>query len=121
MSRILLVEDDDVARRLLADELSGAGFSPVCVDSGEAALAALDAEPGAFAAIVCDVALPGLSGPQALARASAASLGGAAVIFLSGYGEPDASGLARSRPVRSLQKPAAPGAVARALTELAGG
>lgn len=115
MKRILLVEDDDVARRLLASELS-ASHSVTEVDSGEAALSVLSAEPGAFAAIVCDVALPGLSGPDALSAASAA-LGDAALLFLSGYGEPDLSSFPGRR-VRSLQKPTPPGAVAQAVTLL---
>lgn len=118
MSRILLVEDDEVARRLVASELADAGLTVMSVESGEAALAALQAEPGAFQAIVCDVALPGASGPQALASAAPDALGEAVIVFLSGFGEPDFAALASSRPVRSLQKPLPRGAVVEALAAL---
>ena len=60
---ILIVDDDPVQRRLLQAAVTKFGYEAVIADSGEAALAALDARGGGdIAAIVLDLAMPGLDG-----------------------------------------------------------
>jgi two-component system NtrC family response regulator len=82
--RILLVEDDAAVRDGFRAALEGAGFSVEAVEDGADGLARLSETPGAFRAVITDVNLPSLSGPDMIAKAGA-SLGRAAVIYLSGF------------------------------------
>lgn len=82
--RILLVEDDDVARDSFRVALEQAGFTVEAVDDGADGLSRLSGQPGAFRVVVTDVNLPSLSGPEMIAQAGAA-VGKAAVVYLSGY------------------------------------
>lgn len=82
--RILLVEDDDAARDSFRAALEQAGFSVDAVEDGQDGLARLTTAPGAYRAVVTDVNLPSLSGPEMIAQAGA-DIGRAAVLYLSGY------------------------------------
>lgn len=60
---ILIVDDDPVQRRLLQAVLQKFGYEAVLAEGGEAALATLEtAAGGGIAAIVLDLAMPGLDG-----------------------------------------------------------
>lgn len=64
--KILVVEDDAPLRRSLDMTLRTAGHSPVCVETGEAAIAAqLTTE---FDAIILDIGLPDIDGFEILGR-----------------------------------------------------
>jgi two-component system response regulator CpxR len=65
-NRILLVEDDPELSELVAEYLRGEGWEIEVVHNGEAALKR--ANEDAFAALVLDVMLPGLSGFEVLRR-----------------------------------------------------
>jgi DNA-binding response OmpR family regulator len=82
--RILLVEDDDTARESFRMALQQAGFEVEAVDDGAEGLVRINRAPGEFAAIITDVNLPTVSGPDMIAKAGAA-IGPAAVIYLSGF------------------------------------
>lgn len=82
--RVLLVEDDDGVRESFRAALEQAGFAVEAVDDGVDGLDLLTKTPGSFGAVVTDVNLPTLSGPDMIAKAGAA-LGRAAVIYLSGF------------------------------------
>jgi DNA-binding NtrC family response regulator len=58
---ILIVDDDPVQRRLLEGAVTKFGYEAVVADGGEAALAALDG-PREIAAIILDLAMPGIDG-----------------------------------------------------------
>lgn len=64
-SRVLLVEDEDKLRRVLALQLEDSGFTVVAVSSAEAGLPLLDEVQIAFT----DLRLPGISGFEFLERA----------------------------------------------------
>jgi DNA-binding response OmpR family regulator len=71
--RILVVEDDEKSRRLLADVLGYHGFEVKTAATGEEGLAhAREARPDAA---LLDVQLPGMSGFDLLARLRAESTG----------------------------------------------
>jgi len=65
-SRILVVEDDQVLGRLLADLLRQAAFASVHVPSGESALHEL--QSGRFDVVLSDLRLPGMDGLTLLSR-----------------------------------------------------
>lgn len=60
MSSILIVDDDQVMRDMLAVQLRQAGFSAVTVGSSDEALSMLATEE--FSAIVSDLQMPGRDG-----------------------------------------------------------
>ena len=57
---VLLIEDDDMARKTTTAMLEKAGYSVTSVENGIAGFAALQQDR--FDAVVCDVRLPFLSG-----------------------------------------------------------
>jgi PAS domain S-box-containing protein len=60
--RVLLVDDEEAVRGLARRVLERGGFDVVEATSGEDALAQYNQEPGAVAAVVLDLTMPGLSG-----------------------------------------------------------
>lgn len=65
--RVLLAEDNEMLRDLFAEFLMGEGFDVVSVADGLDAFEAYVAQ-GPFHAVVTDCNLPGLTGPQLVAR-----------------------------------------------------
>jgi two-component system cell cycle sensor histidine kinase/response regulator CckA len=118
--KILLVDDEAPVRRLAERALLAAGWSVVAVAGGEEAVRALDAAPGAWAALVTDIAMPGMDGVQ-VARAVRARTGqpGLPVLMMSGYAEAALrQSLAGEIRVAFLAKPYAPGELAASLASL---
>jgi len=73
MTKVLIVEDDDVIASSMAQHLSGAGFDPVTVGRGEVGLARLRYE--APDVVVLDLMLPGLDGWRLIESARAEGIG----------------------------------------------
>ena len=70
---VLVVEDNVVNRKVISKILTRAGHRAVLVDSGDAALDALDVQE--FDVVVMDVNMPGLSGPETTKHFRFAHLG----------------------------------------------
>src|SRR5690242_5294022 len=71
--RVLIVDDDPVARRLVENMVSRAGYQPVTVEGGDQALAALsDGTP--IDCVVLDLVMPDLDGLVVLAKMRAAGI-----------------------------------------------
>ena len=83
--RLLVVDNEEADRRLLADRLVPLGFSLLQAESGEAALALLAALPAdqAVQAIFLDLAMPGIDGWTTLRRLRAQGLSQAPVAIVS--------------------------------------
>jgi two-component system cell cycle sensor histidine kinase/response regulator CckA len=81
--RILLIEDDDSVRELARRVLARAGYSVIEARYGSEALELADADPS-IDAVLSDVVMPGLSGPEVVGRLQARRPELAAV-FMSGY------------------------------------
>jgi DNA-binding response OmpR family regulator len=73
MTKVLIVEDDEVIAAGMAQHLSGAGFDAVIVGRGEVGLARLRYE--APEVVVLDLMLPGLDGWKLIESARAEGIG----------------------------------------------
>ncbi len=82
-SSLLLVDDNDDVREVTALLLRDSGYAVIEASSGNAALAALDANP-AIEVLIVDFSMPGMSGIELLERARAKKPEIRAV-FITGY------------------------------------
>ena len=114
---VLVVEDDRVIVRVLEINLRAAGFDVTSASTGAAAVET--ARATAFAAIVCDLGLPDLSGAP-LIDALHDAAGGAPIVVVSGA-EPDAGsdGGYASSVEAVLRKPVEPSVVIETLRRVA--
>jgi CheY-like chemotaxis protein len=113
---LLLVDDDEAVLRCLGQMVSSLGFRVVSAASAEEALVLAATEPVHL--LVCDVALPRLSGYE-LAGSLSERSPGLATLFISGYSRDalrDRYGDAGN--ALHLAKPFRLGALAEALTVL---
>lgn len=111
--RVLLVEDDEDNRELLAEFLRLEGHSVEAVPDAEGALEIASRQ--GFDAVVADVGLPRMDGLQ-LARELRRSTPAIAVIAVSGYGDVPELAEARGREVDAVVvKPADPARLMAAL------
>lgn len=83
IQHILLVDDEETLRTVVAERLSDQGFAVVQAPSGEAALEALD--DFAFDVIVSDLRLPGIDGRQVI-DAALTRYPSIVAIVVTGYG-----------------------------------
>jgi putative two-component system response regulator len=99
MSRILVIDDEDVIRMLVVEILESAGYEVTSAESAEVALGLL--EDAEFDLVVSDVIMPGLSGLELLeaVRAQRASL---PVILVTGAGTYDTLSQALTRGAAGL-------------------
>src|SRR5919201_1187907 len=73
MTKVLIVEDDEIIGRGIADHLSLAGFDPLVVERGETGLARLRFERPDVC--VLDLMLPGVDGWQLIDTARREGIG----------------------------------------------
>ena len=85
---VLVVDDNDTNRLILSELMSSWGMKVTCVDSGAAALIALDgAAPDAFDVVCMDQHMPGMDGLETVRQIrERQGLGGLAVIVLTSGG-----------------------------------
>lgn len=85
MSRLCLVEDDPIMGESLADRFELEGMDAHWFRSAEEAEPRLSAEP--FAAVVCDIRLPGMSGDRLFERLRVRRPVLPPFIFITGFGD----------------------------------
>jgi two-component system cell cycle sensor histidine kinase/response regulator CckA len=90
--RILFVEDEDAVRGVAAKLLRARGYEVMEAASGEEALLLCEEHAGKIDLMISDVVMPGMQGPDLLKQARR-YLGGAPVMFISGYAEAEFSNL----------------------------
>jgi CheY-like chemotaxis protein len=83
-AKILVVDDDDDVRMVAAAMIEEIGYEVVAVESGAAALQAMEADH--FSLLVTDVAMPGMNGVE-LAQKARAAVPDMPIIFASGYAD----------------------------------
>jgi PAS domain S-box-containing protein len=114
---ILLCEDEDALRSMVARILGEAGYTVLSAPGGEEALEIAAARDEPVDALVTDVIMPGLSGPELAARLTVG--GRPRTLFLSGYTADalrDRANLPRGSAF--LEKPFAPATLLAALRSL---
>ncbi len=86
MARILIAEDEDGLRTLVARALAQDGHSVVTANDGAEALDALTRERGAFELLLTDIRMPIMDG-IALALATARDLPHVTILLMTGYAD----------------------------------
>jgi len=113
MTRVLIVDDEDIARISLAEILRLEGYTIKAVESGEAAVEILRKEP--FDVMVLDLKMPGMSGIDVL-EAIDEEAGEMKVIVLTAHGSMDSAIQAiRYRVHDYLLKPVMPENIVRCI------
>lgn len=103
--RILFVEDEEGVRTIVTRLLTDRGYQVTEAIDGEDALDQLETDPGPYDLVISDVVMPGMDGPAFL-KAARDRLGGAKILFISGYAERSfAQTLEDDRSIGFLPKP----------------
>ena len=117
---ILVVEDDAVVRRLVQRTLERAGYRVLVAESGAEAVELASVHAGSLDAMISDVVMPGMSGPE-VRDAIEALAPGLPVLFMSGYSAEEISEQGVLRPATVLlEKPFTADALQAALSAVMG-
>jgi two-component system, cell cycle sensor histidine kinase and response regulator CckA len=116
--RILLVEDEDRLRKSIARNLTDCGYEVDEAEDGEEGLEKLAKEPGAYSLVISDVTMPIMTGPEMLKAATDEMIGGAKVLFLSGYAPENFAEVLERYPVSYMAKPVGLQPLAQKVKEL---
>ena len=117
---LMLVEDDDVIRKMCADYLASQGYTVLTATNGKDALKVLGRYYGAIDLLLSDVVMPKMGGPE-LAEKLKARDPALKVLYMSGYTE---NAIVRhgvlKENVNFIQKPVTPQVLARKVRILLG-
>jgi PAS domain S-box-containing protein len=115
---VLLVEDQEAVRSLLARVLLASGYQVISAGSGPQALALPDSQVSSVDLLITDLVMPGMSGGE-LATRLAAHREGLRVLFISGYAPNSIvhQGILDPR-VAFLQKPFSPAQITAKIDEI---
>lgn len=115
--RVLLVEDDDDNRELMAEVLASCGYEVVSASSGQDGLKTLS--ESSIDVVVTDVGMPGMGGLE-VAKAAKAIAPTVPVVIVTGWAEREDIASARGKHVDAvLIKPVDPDALTQAVSDLA--
>jgi DNA-binding response OmpR family regulator len=81
---ILLVEDEDLIREMLADELNSQGFEVCKAETGDQAAALIKNPPQALSVLITDIHMPGNMDGIELARIMSLHHPGLPIIYTTG-------------------------------------
>ena len=109
---VLVVEDESAVRRGVARTLRDRGYGVLVAGNRDEALAIVRGHGSPIDLIVCDVVLPGASGPRIVADVRAL-VPGLPAIMMSGYSDHEVVNGVRASGDAFLQKPFSPPALAR--------
>jgi hypothetical protein len=110
-TRILVVDDEPMVRKITARILRGRGHQVLEASEGADALTVLQKHSPRIEVLLTDVVMPGMSGPK-LVEAARATLPDLAVVYMTGY---DAGALQAETRAVVIQKPFAPEALCGAI------
>ncbi|MFZ4071720.1 MAG: ATP-binding protein [Caulobacterales bacterium] len=117
--RILFVEDDEDVRSSTVRNLAAFGFEITCAEDGEAALEILRADKKGFNLIISDISMPIMTGPEMVKAAGVELLGGAKVLFLTGYAPESVAKMIADLPMAAvMSKPVGASALAQKMKQM---
>jgi CheY-like chemotaxis protein len=115
---VLVVEDEQVVRRISVGTFQRLGYRVLEAATGAEAIEVAGRQEGRIDAVVCDVVLPDMRGPEVTARLTDRNPD-VRVLYVSGYAEDTiVHGGVLQEGINFLQKPYTPEAIARALRRL---
>jgi CheY-like chemotaxis protein len=115
---VLLVEDEEIVRKMIASMLRGLGYSVVVAATPREALSILESHKGDLDLLISDVMMPDMSGTELQAKVAAMDPRVKA-LFISGYAPHDILGKeVLERGAHFLQKPFRRDDLARAVREI---
>ncbi len=101
--RMLVVDDNDSARTILADQLRSMSFAVDLVDSGSAAIARLEHSSEPFDVIFLDWQMPGMDGVETAQRIVSEGLADASrLVMVTAYGREEVMASARQVGIEDL-------------------
>lgn len=101
---ILVVEDDDLIRRLLARALERQGYSVTTAASAREAQSAWNRQPNHFRVLISDIVMPGQNGLE-LAKALHASRRDLRVLLITGFAPAEVLGENEGTQYPLMRKP----------------
>jgi hypothetical protein len=101
---VLVVEDDDDMREVVARILGQQGYSVIVMPDGREALRTIESHPGVIDLLVTDVVMPHMQGTE-LAAHVAARWPEVRVLFMSGYAQPMVPPGVLGKNIELLEKP----------------
>src|SRR5690348_13515995 len=104
--RVLIVDDDPVARRLVENMISRAGYEAVTAEGGDLALALLTDGRTRIDCVVLDLVMPDLDGLGVLARMRAAGIDAPVIVQTAHGGIDNVVSAMRAGAVDFVVKPA---------------
>src|SRR5262252_8086895 len=106
--RVLIVDDDPVARRLVENMVSRAGYEPVIAEGGDVALGILTGGKTRIGCIILDLVMPDLDGLGVLARMREAGLDIPVIVQTAHGGIDNVVSAMRAGATDFVVKPASP-------------
>ncbi len=117
--RVLLVEDDDDNRELMAEVLTASGYDVLSASTGQEGLKTLSEH--SVDVVVTDVGMPGMGGLE-MAKAAKEIAPAVPIVIVTGWAEREDIASARGKHVDAvLIKPVDPEALAQAVSDVARG
>jgi two-component system, cell cycle sensor histidine kinase and response regulator CckA len=116
---ILLLEDNEELRTMLAAILRGFGYTVLSAEDGRHGVAVAQEHQGKIDLVLADIAMPHLSGPQAVQQIRRARPEVKALL-MTGFADPALLERETFENASILEKPTTPEALARAVREALG-
>ncbi len=113
---LLVVEDEEIVRKLVCDVLEKYGYRVLCAERGSEALRMAAETAGPIHLLITDVVMPEMSGPE-LARRLTLVRPETRVLYVSGYSEEELHA-PKEFEIEVLQKPFAPHVLAQRVRDL---
>lgn len=113
---LLVVEDEEIVRKLVCDVLKKQGYAVLCAERGSEALRMCDEHRGPIHLLITDVIMPEQSGPE-VARRIIARRPETHVLYISGYSDVEI-GTALNTDLEILPKPFTPAQLAQRVQEV---
>ena len=114
---VLVVDDEETVAHFMRELLGSWGLQAECLTRGDAAVAAIQANPGRFDAVVTDQAMPGMSGLELVRRLRDLRADLPVIVHTGNVDAMPALEEGAARPAAVLQKPVDPARLRNVLAQ----